>query len=111
LKKCKEAGILEIGEGGESIMPLATLTTKGQVTIPKEVREKLHLKAHDKLNIVPEGDLAILRPLRGTILGLKGLLHRKGVRPMDFKKLRKEAERGMALDVLRRAGIRLSATR
>jgi len=33
-------------------MALATLTTKGQVTIPKEVRESLRLHTGDKIEIV-----------------------------------------------------------
>ena len=45
-------------------MPLATLTTKGQVTIPKEVRELLHLHSGDKIEFfVKENGEAIIRPI------------------------------------------------
>ena len=86
-------------------MPLATITSKGQVTIPKEVREKLSIKPKDKITFSVEGDHAILHAIHGDIRDLKGIL--KGVvkGPIDFKKLRHEAEKGMALDALRRAGI------
>lgn len=38
-----------------------TLTSKGQVTIPKELREKLNLKQGDKLILVEEDGNIILR--------------------------------------------------
>ena len=39
----------------------ATLTSKGQITIPKELREKLDLKKGDKLVLVEEEGNIILR--------------------------------------------------
>lgn len=41
--------------------PTATLTSKGQITIPKELREKLDLKKGDKLVLVEEEGNIILR--------------------------------------------------
>tara|TARA_R110000868_G_scaffold235273_6_gene489067 strand:- start:5531 stop:5719 length:189 start_codon:yes stop_codon:yes gene_type:complete len=35
-------------------MPSATITSKGQVTIPKKVRDQLHLKSGDVINFVVE---------------------------------------------------------
>ncbi|MFY0684094.1 MAG: AbrB/MazE/SpoVT family DNA-binding domain-containing protein [Balneola sp.] len=35
-------------------MPSATITSKGQVTIPKKVRDKLHLKSGDTINFEVE---------------------------------------------------------
>lgn len=40
-----------------------TLTSKGQVTIPKEVRDKLGLQPHDKITFVVEDGFATLRRL------------------------------------------------
>ena len=37
-------------------MPSAKVTSKGQVTIPKAVRESLGLKAGDNLDFVQDGD-------------------------------------------------------
>jgi len=39
----------------------ATLTSKGQITIPKELREKLDLKKGDKLVLIEENGNIILR--------------------------------------------------
>lgn len=45
-------------------MALATLTTKGQVTIPKKVRESLRLHTGDKIEIVVTNNReAIIRPI------------------------------------------------
>lgn len=45
-------------------MALATLTTKGQVTIPKKIRELLKLHTGDKIEIVvTEKREAIIRPV------------------------------------------------
>jgi AbrB family looped-hinge helix DNA binding protein len=42
-------------------MTYARLTSKGQVTIPKDVRAKLHLKAGDVLSYEVKGDEARVR--------------------------------------------------
>jgi len=39
----------------------ATLTSKGQITIPKEIREKLDLKKGDKLVLIEKEGNVILR--------------------------------------------------
>lgn len=42
-------------------MPLATVTSKGQVTIPKEVRDRMQLRTGDQLDFVglQDGTVAI----------------------------------------------------
>jgi len=45
-------------------MPLATLTSKGQITIPSSVRKKLHLHAGDKIDFSLVGEHEVLmRPV------------------------------------------------
>lgn len=82
-------------------MPISVVTSKGQTTIPKTVRESLHLRPKDKLLYVMEGDHVILRPIHGSILGLKGIF--KGVvkGPIDFKKLREETKRMVAKQAIK----------
>jgi antitoxin PrlF len=58
----------------------STLTSKGQVTIPKAIRERLKLEAGDRLGFFaqPDGTLQVI-PLNGTLQDLKGFLPRPSV--------------------------------
>ena len=77
-------------------MPISVLTSKGQTTIPKTVRDSLRLKPKDKLLYVMEGDHVVLRPIHGSILGLKGIFKRVVKGPINFKRLREETKRIVA---------------
>ncbi len=56
-------------------MHTTTVTQKGQVTIPKEVRRALNLKPHDRVLITLEGDRAVIIPIRRRALSqFKGVL-------------------------------------
>jgi len=59
-------------------MPVAVMTSKGQITIPKEVRVALGLKTAEKVVIVLEGGQAVLSPLKGSVLDLGGSLKKYG---------------------------------
>jgi AbrB family looped-hinge helix DNA binding protein len=60
-------------------MAIATLTTKGQVTIPKEIRESLKLHTGDKIEIiVTEKREAIIRPISKKVDDIFCKLHRPG---------------------------------
>ncbi len=50
------------------------ISAKGQVTIPKDIRKALGLKAGDRVTFVADGDKALLFPVRGDVLSLKGIL-------------------------------------
>jgi len=69
-------------------MPGATLTSKGQVTIPKAVRDLLGLEAGDQLDFVLEdGARVVLRPGNRDARNLKGLLRRSGRRPVTIRRM------------------------
>lgn len=55
-------------------MANATLTSKGQTTIPKEIRDRLGLKAKDRLNftLMPDGTV-IMRVKNRMLADLAGI--------------------------------------
>jgi len=86
----------------EDNMPIAVLTSKGQMTIPKEVRKALDLKPAGKVIIVVDGDQAILKPLKGNILDIGGSIQvPASKKPADFRKIRKEVRKKVAQKVAR----------
>lgn len=57
-------------------MVTATLTSKGQLTIPKEVRDSLHLHTGDRVAFVVHGDAeAVLKPATKSVDAVFGRLH------------------------------------
>jgi AbrB family looped-hinge helix DNA binding protein len=60
-------------------MVSATVTSKGQITIPKPVRDSLHLRTGDRVQFVVRGqDEAVLKPVTKSIDQVFGRLHRPG---------------------------------
>jgi len=59
-----------------------TITVKGQVTIPKEIREFLNLKPGDKVIFEKEGNIVVLKPAR-TLLDFRGYVKSERYIPME----------------------------
>ena len=56
-------------------MSVAKVTSKGQITLPKDVRESLGISRADFVVVVVDGDKAILRPVKqGKVAELRGKL-------------------------------------
>jgi AbrB family looped-hinge helix DNA binding protein len=56
-------------------MPVATLTSKGQITIPREIRDRLRLRTGDRVCFTEQPDgTVIFRPQNGSLLDLVGTL-------------------------------------
>lgn len=56
-------------------MSEATVTSKGQVTIPADIRRSLGLNAQDRLSFTPMPDgTVVLRAKTRSILDIKGIL-------------------------------------
>ncbi len=72
-------------------MPTATITTKGQVTIPKKVRDDLHLNTGDVIEIViiRDGE-AVMRPVTKKVSEV-------------FSKLRENVKRTVSVEEMNEA--------
>ncbi|MEE8584737.1 MAG: AbrB/MazE/SpoVT family DNA-binding domain-containing protein [Acidobacteriota bacterium] len=60
-------------------MAIGRLTSKGQITVPKEVREHLHLASGDRLEFIIEQNGRVrLQPVTGSVRRLYGMFQQKG---------------------------------
>ena len=66
----------------------ATLTSKGQTTIPKEIRDSLHMKAGDRMTftLMPDATV-VMRVKNKSITDIAGSLHKKGRKPVPVEQL------------------------
>jgi len=66
----------------------ATLTSKGQTTIPKEIRDSLGMQPGDRMTFTLMSDgTVILRLKRKSIMELAGGLHRKRRKPVSIEQM------------------------
>lgn len=80
-------------------MPTATLTSKGQLTLPKSVRERAGTRTGDRLEVmVSEDGSIVLRPIRGSVERLFGLLRREGESPVSVEQMDEALSEQLAED-------------
>lgn len=78
-------------------MATGTLTSKGQTTIPKEVRDHLHLSPGDKLDFLIDAEgRVVLRPATLDVRKLKGLLKRKRGKLVSLEEMNRAISEGAA---------------
>jgi antitoxin PrlF len=82
-------------------MEIATLTSKGQVTIPADIREHMHVKQGDKLMFIPleNGNVTIV-PKNVRIADLAGILKYNGP-PVTLEDIQRGIEEGAVERFLR----------
>ena len=67
-------------------MPTATVTSKGQITLPKPIRDRLRLAAGDRVDFVVKDDgTVVLRAVTVDVRDLRGFLQRKGLKPLSVE--------------------------
>lgn len=67
-------------------MPTTTLSSKGQIVIPKPIRDHLCLHAGDQLDFVVSdtGDV-VLKPAKAHVSELFGMLYTPGRKPVSVE--------------------------
>ncbi len=69
-------------------MSEARLTSKGQITIPRDIRARLKLKLGDKLRFrVADTGQVVLEAAKYHVSELYGLLHRAGKKPVSVEEM------------------------
>jgi AbrB family looped-hinge helix DNA binding protein len=67
-------------------MPTATVTSKGQVTLPRKIREALKIRPGDRIDFVLGADGEVrVRVGEVDVTELRGLLRRRGRRPVSLQ--------------------------
>ena len=66
-------------------MPIATLTSKGQITLPMAVRTALGLGAGNKVDFVRQGATFVLMPVRSDVTALKGRFAGRVKKPVSIE--------------------------
>ena len=66
----------------------ATLTSKGQTTIPKEIRDALGIQPGDRMTftLMPDATV-VMRVKNKSVTELAGVLHKTGRKPIPTEQL------------------------
>ena len=76
-------------------MASATITSKGQVTIPKEIRNHLKLETGSKVNFVIDenGEVKVI-PFKVPVEELSGILHRRDIKAATLEEMEISIRKG-----------------
>lgn len=77
---------------------MSRVTQKGQVTIPKEIRDKLNIKPNDIGEFIIKENSVIFTVRKGTILDAH---RKKSGKIIDFNKVRESMEKEIALNIIK----------
>jgi antitoxin PrlF len=78
-------------------MPTATLTSKGQITIPKEIREQLRLQTGHRVEfqIDSNGKISLI-PRNKDIRSLKGIIRPRRKKPVTVEEMQEAIGEGFS---------------
>jgi antitoxin PrlF len=76
-------------------VPRATVTSKGQITIPKEIRDQMRLKPGDRVDFIKDRTGRILlKPINTDFRSLKGIIKSPFNRPITLEEMDEAIARG-----------------
>jgi len=96
---CK--GLLLFYSVRNNSMSLATVTSKGQVTIPTDIRQFLHLNAEDKIKVMAtKNGEAIIRPISKTVDKVFCSLKRSVQKPISVEEMNEGAAKHSIFELI-----------
>jgi antitoxin PrlF len=76
-------------------VPRSTVTSKGQITIPKEIRDQMGLKPGDRVDFIKDRTGRILlKPISTDFRSLKGIIKSPFNRPITLEEMDEAIARG-----------------
>lgn len=79
-------------------MSIATVTSKGQLTLPKDLRDDLGLKAGDKVEFEKVDGRYTLRPRNKSAMDFAGILHSPGMKALTVEEMDEALGQALAED-------------
>ncbi|MFA5354358.1 MAG: type II toxin-antitoxin system PrlF family antitoxin [Thermodesulfovibrionales bacterium] len=71
-------------------MPASVITSKGQTTIPKKIRDHLNLHPGDRVDfVIGENGRVIIEPATLDAGELEGILSRPGIKAVSVEEMKK----------------------
>jgi len=86
------------------IMTYSIVTSKGQVTIPKTVRDRMGIEEGTRLVFIDDGYRVLVYKMDDDLAGAYGAVKHEGP-PIDFKRLRESIVAGIAKEVMQRSDV------
>ena len=83
-------------------MPIATLTSKGQITLPISVRNALGISAGAQVDFLPVDGSFILVPVRSDVSSLKGRFAGRVKKPVTIEAMNEAIAAGAVSRTVRR---------
>ena len=69
-------------------MAASTVTSKGQITLPKQIREHLRVVAGDRIDfVVKDNGQVVVRPARSRLKQLRGMLRDRSRKPVSVDQM------------------------